>query len=89
MSKKVESFPYSFIDDKYCVYVDMENGMWCMCVFCEFLSVNNGRPFTTGGWIDHNNSASRNIKVEQHEHMEKIKAAKLSKGEPVSEKKLL
>ena len=88
VSKKAASFTSSFIDDKYCFYVEMYIGVLFMCVFCEFLPVNNGQPFTTGRWIEHNNSASHNRKVEQHEHMEKIKADKSSNCGPVSEKEL-
>ena len=60
-----------------------------MCAFCGFVPVKNGRIFTTGRWIDHNNPYSHNRKVVQNEHMEKIKADKSSKGEPVSEKELI
>ena len=89
MAKKAASFTSSFIDDKYCVYVDTENGMWCMCVLCGFVPVKNGRPFTIGRWIEHKNSASHNRKVEQHKHIENIKAAKSSKVGTVSEKEIL
>ena len=54
-----------------------------------FLPVNIGQPFDTCICIEHNNSASHNRKVEQNEHMEKIKAAKSSRGGPVSEKELI
>ena len=63
--------------------------MWCMCAFCGFVPVNNVRPFTYVRWIEQNNSASHNRKVENHEHTKKIKAAKSSKGGTVSEKELL
>ena len=55
-----------------------------MIALCGFVPVNNVRPFTTGRWIDHKNSAYHNKKVEQNEHMEKINAAKSSKVGPVS-----
>ena len=80
MSKKSASFPSSVIDNNFGAYFDMEKGMWCMCAFYGHVSVINGRPFTTGKCIEHNSSASHNIKVEQYEHMEKIKAYKSSKG---------
>ena len=54
----------------------METSMWCMCVLCGFLPVNNGRSFATGIWIEHKDSASHNRKVEHNEHMENIKAAR-------------
>ena len=60
-----------------------------MIALCGFVPVNNVRPFTTGRWIDHKNSAYHNKKVEQNEHMEKINAAKSSKVGPVSSKKLI
>ena len=54
--------------------------MWCMCVLCGFIPVNNECTFTTGRWIEHKNSYYDNRKVEKHEHTENIKAAKSSKG---------
>ena len=77
-ARKEESFTSTVIDDKYCAYDDMKNGMWCMCVLCGLVTVKNGQPFTTGRWIEHNNSVSQNRKVEQYEHIENIKAAKSS-----------
>ena len=63
--------------------------MSCMCELCGCVTVINGCPFTNIQWIEYNNSNSHNRKVEQHKHMEIIKAAKSSKGGPVSEKELL
>ena len=60
-----------------------------MCVLCGFLPVRNGLPFTTSRWIKPKNSDPHNRKLEQHEHMEKIKAAKSSKGGPVNEKYII
>ena len=69
MEKKAESFTSSVIDDNYCAYVDMENGMWWMCELFEHATAMNGQPFTTSWWIEQNNSDSNNRKFEQHEHM--------------------
>ena len=89
MAKKSASFTSSVIDDKDCDYFEMENDMSCMCELCGCVTVINGCPFTNIQWIEYNNSNSHNRKVEQHKHMESIKAAKSSKGGPVSEKELL
>ena len=63
--------------------------MWCVFGLFVPVTVRSRRPFTSGHFIDHVDSASHKKNFAQYEHLENKKSAAAAKYGSVSEKYII